>query len=66
MNLIYGDVSGCVGYVKSYRVNVRRLCLIICSVAEEYYKENRDKFNFFNFSAINWDEEVEKMKGRRN
>ena len=36
--------------VRSYRVNVRRLCFIISSVAKNMYAKNKDKFNFFNFN----------------
>jgi len=60
---IYGDASGIInGSVRTYRVNVRRLCLIFCSTVTVYYEENKDKFNFFNFSIIDWDSEIEKMK----
>lgn len=47
--------------VRSYRVNVRRLCLIVTSVAKEYYKENPDKFTFFSYSILDWDEVTERM-----
>ena len=36
-------------------MNVRRICMILCNVAEAYYKENRDKFHF-NYEIIDWDE----------
>lgn len=59
---IYSDSGGiCNGSVRTYRVNVRRLCLIICSSVEAYYKANQDKFNFFNYSIINWDTVSEKF-----
>ena len=29
--------------------------MILCNVAETYYKENRDKFHF-NYEIIDWDE----------
>ena len=45
--------------VRSYRVNVRRLCFIISSVAKNMYAKNKDKFNFFNFEIIDWDKEKE-------
>ena len=31
------------------------ICMILCNVAETYYKENRDKFHF-NYEIIDWDE----------
>lgn len=59
---IYGDSAGILnGNVKTYRVNVRRLCLILCASARVYYEANRDKFDFFHFSVIDWDSEVEKL-----
>lgn len=50
------------GNTRTYRVNIRRLCLIICNTVRGYYKANQDKFNFFNYSIINWDAEIDKMK----
>ena len=41
--------------VRSYRVNVRRLCMVLCLCAEGYYKENKDKFDFYNYELIDWD-----------
>ena len=46
---------------REYRVNVRRLCLIICSVAKAYYEDNKDKFDFFNYEIIDYDEEVKRL-----
>lgn len=42
--------------VRSYRVNVRRLCMVLCLCAKGYYKENKDKFDFYNYELIDWDE----------
>ena len=41
--------------VREYRMNVRRMCMILCNVAEAYYKENRNNFHF-NYEIIDWDE----------
>lgn len=59
---IYADSAGINddGY-RDYCVNVRRLCLIICATARGYYETNKDKFDFFNFSIIDWDAKVEKL-----
>lgn len=35
--------------LRSYSLNVRRLCLIITSTVKNYYKENKDKFDFFDY-----------------
>lgn len=56
---IYSDASMITKFGKEqkreYRMNVRRICMILCSVAEAYYKENRDKFHF-NYEIIDRDE----------
>ncbi len=36
-------------------MNVRRICMILCNVAESYYKEYKDKFHY-NYEIIDWDE----------
>lgn len=60
---IYGDSAAIHNNtVKSYRVNVRRLCLILCLSVRAYYEANRDKFDFFHYSIIDWDSEVNKMR----
>lgn len=41
--------------IREYRMNVRRICMILCNVAESYYKENIDKFQF-NYEIIDWDD----------
>ena len=46
---------------RSYEVNVRRLCLILCACAEGYYKENADKFNFFQYEIVDADEREEQF-----
>lgn len=59
---IYGDSSGILnGSIRTYRVNVRRLCFILCATARGYYEANRDKFDFFKFTVIDWDSEVNRM-----
>jgi len=52
----YNDVT-----TREYRVNVRRLCLIICSSSKGYYENNKEKFNFFNYSILDWDAEIERL-----
>lgn len=42
----YGDFSTITPTGNEYRMSVRRICLILCSVAETYYKRNKDKFHF--------------------
>lgn len=56
---IYFDASSITDFgnkhIREYRMNVRRICMILCNVAESYYKENKDKF-CFNYEIIDWDE----------
>ena len=56
---IYSDSSQITQYgnkeTREYRMNVRRICMILCDVAESYYKDNTDKFHF-NCEVIDWDE----------
>ena len=56
---IYSDASTIIQFEdeqrREYRMNVRRICMILCNVAETYYKENRDKFHF-TYEIIDWDE----------
>ena len=58
---IYSDSSSIIDYggknIREYSMNVRRICMILCNVAESYYKENKDKF-YFNYEIIDWDEVV--------
>ena len=55
---IYSDGSGISDmfdqHSRSYRMSIRRVCLIICCVAEAYYKENKEKFHF-NYEILDWD-----------
>lgn len=65
---IYADVFSVVIHngdtenaVKEYRVNIGRLCLIITLTAQKYYEENKDKFDFFNYTIIDMDEKTEML-----
>lgn len=56
---IYSDSSSITDFgnehIREYRMNVRRICMILCNVAESYYKRNKEKFHF-NYEIIDWDE----------
>lgn len=58
---IYGGESGTLtidndgAEHREYRVSVRRLCMILCLSAENYYKKNAEKFTFLNYSVLDWD-----------
>ena len=65
---IYSDASSIVSSNqtedsrKSYRVNIRRLCLILTLSAKNYYNKNREKFDFFYYNVLDWDKEVSTVK----
>lgn len=47
---------------REYSVNIRRLCMILCLAAESpYYKNNKDKFTFFNYSILDWDKYIDSL-----
>ncbi len=56
---IYSDSSSIANFgdknIREYSMNVRRICMILCNVAESFYKENKEKFHF-NYKIIDWDE----------
>ena len=41
-------------------MNIRRICLIMCAVAEAYYRDNKNKFHF-DYEIIDWDEVTSKL-----
>lgn len=65
---IYSDSAGIISSdfndkaTRGYRVNVRRLCLTICASAKGYYENNKEKFNFFNYSILDWDAEIGRLE----
>lgn len=40
--------------IREYRMDVRRICMILCDMAESYYRNNMDNFHF-NYEIIDWD-----------
>ncbi len=56
---IYFDSSSITDFgnehIREYSMNVRRICMILCNVAESYYMNNKDKFRF-NYEIIDRDE----------
>lgn len=61
---IYSDSSGISDifgqHRREYTMSVRRICLILCCVAEDYYKENKEKFKF-NYEILDWDKATEHL-----
>ena len=35
--------------------------MILCLAAESYYKKNKDKFTFINYSILDWDQYVDSL-----
>ena len=52
--------------IREYKVNIRRLCLRICSTVKGYYNENKNKFDFFNFKIVDYDKELEDYNKIKN
>lgn len=56
---MYSDSSSIANFgdknIREYSMNVRRICMILCNIAESFYKENKEKFHF-NYEIIDWDE----------
>lgn len=44
---------------RSYTMSIRRICGVLCDVAEQYYLDHKDSFSF-NYNVIDWDEIVSK------
>lgn len=64
---IYIDTSSVITHAdgtatRSYDVNVRGICFKLCSVAKNYYKNNRSKFNFFNYKIKDLDKAFDMVK----
>lgn len=45
---------------REYTMSIRRVCLIMCCVAETYYKNNKEKF-LFNYEILDWDKATEHL-----
>lgn len=48
---------------KEFSVNIIRICTILCSVVKNYYKENKNLFNFFNYRISNMDKKTREVFG---
>lgn len=65
---IYADTSAIITHngdtanaIREYRVNIGRICLIITATAKKFYFDNKEKFNFFNYTVIDMDEKTEML-----
>lgn len=47
--------------IRKYEVNIRRLSKIITLVVEKYYRDNKEKFTFFDYEILDWDKEIERF-----
>lgn len=41
--------------IQIYRLNLVRICLVLCKAVESYYKVHKESF-YFNYEIIDWDE----------
>lgn len=61
---IYSDASSISDvfgqHERYYRMSIRRICLILCDVAETYYNDNKEKFHF-DYEIIDWDKVTEHL-----
>ena len=64
---IYADCSSICEHAdktitRNYRVSIHRLCLILCETARAFYIKNKSLFNFFNYTIIDMEKEMVRMK----
>ena len=61
---VYSDSSGISNifgqHRREYTMSIRRICLIMCCVAEDYYNKNKEKFHF-NYEILDWDKATEQL-----
>lgn len=50
-----------VSVTKRLCINVRQICFKICACAEYYYKENKEKFDFFNSKLTYWNPQAKEV-----
>ena len=58
---IYADMASCNANLRSYDMNIRRICMIICRASKTYYNDNKEKFNFFNYCIYDIKKEYERI-----
>lgn len=46
-----------------YSIDVKLLCYKLCIAAREYYKHNKEKFNFFNYKIVGLDFDTKRNLG---
>lgn len=57
------DDQGNIVETKVISVNVSMLCGKLCEVATNYYKSNKEKFDFFNYNLVDCDLETRRLFG---
>ena len=48
---------------KEYSVNIIRICNVLCSIAKNYYNDNKNSFNFFNYKISSIDKKTKELFG---
>lgn len=64
---IYADTSSITTHnnqskTRTYKINVRGICIKLCSLAQKYYIDNKSKFDFFNYEIQDLDAAFELLK----
>lgn len=54
---IYADSTSVTTYsngtiIRSCKIHIKSLCKKLCCVAQHYFEQNKDKFNFFNYTIV--------------
>ncbi len=49
--------------VRKISINISELCYLLCDSAEEYYRNNKEKFGFINYNFVNVDYHTAKVFG---
>lgn len=49
--------------VRKISINISYLCYLLCDSAEEYYRNNKEKFNFINYNFVDVDYRTAKVMG---
>lgn len=62
INMYMGESSGYSPKGKSLSLHINILCWKICSVAKEFYQNNKKLFDFFNYELINSDLSEDRVK----
>ena len=55
------EMSGTSPGRRELQLPIRTICETILTAVKKYYTENKERFNFFNYHLIDWDEVIEQQ-----